>query len=162
MPAEPLLTDTWLTKHFSIAEMTQSQEAQRRGINNTPGPDIRRNLLYLALWLEDLRALMGHNPVLISSGYRSPALNKAVKGAKNSLHTKGLAADFTAPRFGTPLDVCRFIAGLEVLQFEELIYEGTWVHVGLASPNATRPARRVLTARFVRGRPTTYTTGLPK
>lgn len=162
MPDQALLTDRWLTTHFSLAELTDSLQAERRGINNTPSPDVRRNLLHLALWLEDLRALLGGVPILVSSGYRSPALNKAIKGAKNSLHMKGLAADFTAPRYGTPLDICRFIEGLQVLQFEELIYEGSWVHIGLAAPTATKPARRVLTARFVRGRPTTYSTGLPK
>jgi hypothetical protein len=162
MPDEALLTDLWLTKHFSVAELTDSQEAERRRIQNVPGPDARRNLLRLALWLEDLRALLGGMPILVSSGYRSLDLNTAIKGSKKSLHMQGLAADFTAPRFGSPLDVCRFIAGLEVLQFDELIYEGKWVHVGLAPESKPKPARRVLTARFVRGRPTTYTTGLPQ
>ncbi len=162
MPDTPLLTDRWLTQNFSLAELTDSLQAERRGISNTPAPDAKRNLLHLALWLEDLRALLGGAPILISSGYRSPALNTAIKGAKNSLHMKGLAADFTAPRYGTPLDICRFIESQHTLQFEELIYEGSWVHIGLAAPSVTQPARRVLTARFVRGRPTTYTTGLPK
>ena len=161
MPNAPLLTDTWLSPNFSLAELTASQEATRRGISNIPFAPERHNLGYLAQWLEDLRALMGSVPIIVSSGYRSKALNTAVKGSKNSLHMKGLAADFTAPRFGTPLQLCRLIESLTVLQFDELIYEGSWVHVGLAPPTVEKPSRRVLTARFVRGRPTTYSTGLP-
>jgi zinc D-Ala-D-Ala carboxypeptidase len=161
MDQSPAHHSLCLTKNFKLSEMTDSQEAARRGIDNTPSAEVMGNLLELANWLENLRRLIGNRAILISSGYRSPALNTAVKGSRKSKHMRGLAADFTAPTFGSPLGLCRFIADSPALAFDELIYEGTWVHVGLSDPPSTPTARRVLTARFVRGQQTTYAQGLP-
>jgi uncharacterized protein YcbK (DUF882 family) len=79
-----------------------SQTAARMGIDNTPTPEILKNLRIMAAKLEEIRSLLGV-PVLVSSGYRCPALNKAVGGSKGSAHLLGLAADITAPSFGTVL-----------------------------------------------------------
>lgn len=147
-----------LTPHFTLEELVASQTAARRGIDNTPGPDVLKNLGILAEGLERARALLGA-PMLISSGYRCPALNTAVGGARNSAHKSGLAADFIAPGYGTPIQVCRL---LEVhaaeIGFDQLIQEGTWVHIGFPAPNAA-PRREVLTANFGAGG-TTYSKGL--
>lgn len=155
----------WLSPNFSLAELTVSQTAARRGIDNTPRGEALDNLSLLAEWLERLRELLGGHPILVSSGFRSVALNTAVKGSRTSLHMFGLAADFTVPRYGSPLDVCRAIEAEKLLAFHELIYEGTWVHVGLSCPRGLRSGqlneRRVMTAEFVRGRRTTYSPGLP-
>jgi hypothetical protein len=119
-----------LSEHFTLDEMILSQTAARKGIDNTPSAEIVANLKVMAATLEEIRALLGA-PILISSGYRSPALNKAVGGSKKSAHMLGLAADFTAPGFGTVLQVAKKIAASDIA-FDQVIYEfGSWVHVGL-------------------------------
>jgi len=146
-----------LTDHFSLAEMTVSETAARKGIDNTPSPAIIKNLTRTAQLLERVRVLLGSKPILVSSGYRSPALNAAVGGSKTSAHMQGLAADFICPGFGTPLAICQRLDSLGV-EFDQLIQEGTWVHIGLAA-EGIKPRRQVLTARFS-SRGTTYGGGL--
>lgn len=147
-----------LTMHFTLAELTASQTAARRRIKNEPGAAAYSNLLRLAATLEEVRRLVGNRPVLVSSGYRCQELNAAIGGASNSAHTRGLAADFTVPAFGNPHLVCKLLLGCG-LRFDQLIYEGTWVHLGLA--DVGMPARgEVLTAVFNPGKPTGYLRGL--
>ena len=82
-----------LTKHFTLEEFTRSSTAKARGIDNTV-PDklipALRNLCERVL--EPLREQV-REPVIISSGYRSPALNRAVGGSNTSQHMKGEACD---------------------------------------------------------------------
>ena len=119
-----------LSEHFTLEEMILSQTAARKDIDNTPTPAIVANLRLTVATLEEIRTLLGV-PILVSSGYRSPALNKAVGGSKTSAHMQGLAADFTAPGFGTVLQVARKISASEIA-YDQLIYEfGSWVHIGL-------------------------------
>ncbi len=147
-----------LSPHFSLGEMTQSQAAVRAGISNTPSRTVLANMKRLAERLELVRAALGHRPILISSGYRSPRVNAIVGGAANSAHVKGLAADFTCPGFGAPEAVCRRIIESGIV-FDQLIYEGSWVHFGLT--DAELPARRqVLTAVFEPHQPVRYLKGL--
>ncbi|HXF44864.1 MAG TPA: D-Ala-D-Ala carboxypeptidase family metallohydrolase [Burkholderiaceae bacterium] len=153
------LTDGKLSAHFDLEEFLVSEIAARRGIDNTPTPEIVENLKRLALALEDVRMLLGH-PIYITSGYRCPALNVAVGGSATSAHPYGLAADFICPGFGAPLDICTAIAAAGIV-FDQLIHEfGRWVHFGLAI-GAAEPRRQVLTARFADGS-TLYEPGLLK
>ncbi|SIO50443.1 Peptidase M15 [Burkholderia sp. GAS332] len=146
-----------LTDHFTLDELTQSETAARRGIANTPSPAIVESLTRTAQTLEQVRTLLGSCPVLVSSGYRSPALNAAVGGSATSAHVQGLAADFFCPGFGSPLDICRKIAASGIA-FDQLIFEGTWVHLGLGVVGQ-KPRNQVLTAHFGGG-VTRYDTGL--
>ena len=134
-----------LSPHFSLAELVSSQVATRKGIDNAPAPAIVANLTRLAALLEQVRALVGA-PIAISSGYRSPALNKAVGGASNSAHVLGLAADIGTVKL-TPKALALLIRQSDIA-FDQLIYEGTWVHIGLS---AGAPRRQVLTAKFAGG-----------
>lgn len=121
-----------LSNHFSLDELVRSDTAKSRGIDNTPGPDHLRNLGTLVLRLEEVRALLG-KPMLISSGYRSPALNAAVGGSGTSDHAQGLAADFVSPQYGAVMDICRAIEASGI-KFDQLIFEQgatEWVHFGL-------------------------------
>jgi zinc D-Ala-D-Ala carboxypeptidase len=121
-----------LSEHFTLEELIISQTAARQGIDNTPSADIVRNLRKLAGMLEEVRSLLSGVPILVSSGYRCPELNKAVGGAKNSAHMDGLAADITAPAFGTVMQVARKIAASD-LAYDQVIHEyGAWVHIGIA------------------------------
>lgn len=142
-----------LTPHFSLAELTFSATAQRKQINNTPPPVIVQNLHLLAAGLEDVRTALGNLPLRINSGYRCPALNRAVGGARLSAHMSGHAADFVCPDFGSPLEIVRALAKSDIA-FDKLIQEGTWVHISFAPAGR----RQLLTAHFGAGG-TTYTVG---
>jgi hypothetical protein len=132
-----------LSRHFTLEELTASQTAARRGIDNTPPAAVVRNLRRLAALLERIRRLLGGVPIRVSSGYRCRALNAAVGGARASAHMAGLAADFTAPGYGSVLQVARRIAASS-LRYDQLIHEyGAWVHIGLAAPRR-KPRRRNL------------------
>lgn len=134
-----------LTEHFSLAELVASQVATRKGIDNKPGPAIVANLTRLAALLEQVRVLVGL-PITVSSGYRSPALNKAVGGAASSAHVLGLAADISTNKLA-PKALALLIRQSGIV-FDQLIYEGTWVHIALS---VGAPRRQVLTAKFAGG-----------
>lgn len=147
-----------LSPHFSLAELTVSNAGARAGLRNVPVGTALDNLTRLAQLLESVRALLHNAPILVSSGYRSPAVNNLVGGAHNSAHTRGLAADFIAPRFGTPRAICEAIRASSV-QFDQLIHEGTWVHIAAPAAGAV-PRREVLTAVFRGGMPPQYLRGI--
>ena len=116
-----------LTPHVTLAEMTRSSAAVRRGIDNAATPPVVASLTALCVHvLEPVRAQFGM--VAVTSGYRSPAVNKAIGGAKSSQHVMGEAADFTVPGESN-LDVCQWI--MRHLNYDQLIYEfgeAGWVH----------------------------------
>lgn len=119
---------TKLSKNFALEEMTASEIAARRGIDNTPPPDVVEKLRRTATLLEEVRMLLG-KPILITSGYRCPALNQAVGSKPTSAHLKGYAVDFFCPGFGTPLLVAKRILDSGIIKFDQLIHEHTWVHI---------------------------------
>jgi zinc D-Ala-D-Ala carboxypeptidase len=92
-----------LTKHFNLAEMCNSQTAARLGLDNTPSDDVVDKLRYTCAGLELIRLITGC-PIVVTSGYRSPAVNHAVGGKETSQHCRGEAADITAPAYGHPVD----------------------------------------------------------
>jgi zinc D-Ala-D-Ala carboxypeptidase len=134
-----------LTDHFSLEEFIVTQQ---RGIDNIVGlgTSVGSRLLETAKKLEEIRELLG-NPIIITSGYRSPALNKAVGGAPNSAHMYGAAVDFICPRFGTPYKICKLLEDCieEGFPIDQLIYEYTWVHVGFPIDEDKEPRRMLLT-----------------
>lgn len=119
-----------LSKHFSLEEMTVSQVAARRGIDNEPRGHVVARLMRLCTSiLEPIRIEFG--PVIITSGYRSPELNLAVGGAANSSHTFGAAADIILPQAN--LDVV-FDWVRKNLVCDQCIREfppGGWIHVAV-------------------------------
>ena len=134
---------TQLTAHFSLEEFTFSQEAARKGIDNTPPPELLPKLLILATKLEDVRNYLGGS-ILISSGYRSLALNRSLGSKDTSQHRLGEAVDFTCPRFGSPTNVFHHLVDSSI-EFDQLILEypnrnGGWVHISFSS----RSRRQVL------------------
>jgi hypothetical protein len=130
-----------LSSHFTLEELTFSEYAARNGLDNTPPAPVLENLKYLAERLEAVRALLGV-PLQITSGYRAPAVNAGIGGARDSQHCLGLAADFVAPQFGEPYWVARRIETAAV-QYDQLIHEfGRWAHVSFVRYN---PRRQSLT-----------------
>ena len=143
----------WTSKYFTLDEMTASNTAIRKGINNVPTGSAIQALAYTATRMDTVRALLGH-PIRVSSGYRSPALNKVIGGSNNSAHTLGYAVDFTCPGYGSPKDICKAIMAAKI-QYDQLIYEGTWVHISFDPKNRMQD----LTAVFGKGK-TTYLQGI--
>ena len=144
-----------LSPHFHLSEFTVSQEAARRGIDNTPPPAVIERLRQTAGHLELVRTILGGHPIILTSGFRCDELNAVIGGSPTSAHPRGDAADFICPRFGSPLAICRALAIQDDLPFDQLIEEGTWVHLGFAA-EGRRPRRQVLTKRPGSG----YQTGL--
>ena len=123
-------------KYFSIVELTASGEARRRGIDNTPPPEVKVKLNTLITRLLDpIRELWG-GPITVTSGFRCPVLNKAVKGVPSSQHVKGEAADITvgSPDKNRKLFELILSSGLE---FDQLIDERnySWIHVSYSVKN---------------------------
>jgi putative chitinase len=111
---------TQLSEHFTLAEFIRSDKARQLGNDNMPTPAHLANLKRTAAGFEKVRALLG-GPIKITSGYRNPAVNRAVGGTATSAHPMGLAGDFTHSSL-TPLQCARKIRDSD-LQFDQLILE---------------------------------------
>lgn len=136
-----------LTDNFMLSEFTASETAVRRGIDNTPPDYAINNLRKTAELLQMIRNKIG-KPITITSGFRSPKLNAQVGGAMNSDHTRGTAADFICPAFGTPKELAQKIISLGI-PFGQIILEGNWVHISTEPKSAVN---RILTAEFNNGK----------
>lgn len=130
-----------MTPHFTLAEFCRSGTAARRGIDNALPPELAPAALQTLEMLERIRKqlseIAGRDvPVLISSGYRCPALNLAIGSSSTSDHPKASAADWTAPAFGSPRQICAALAPLVgKLGIGQLIHEyGQWVHTSTRMP----------------------------
>jgi len=125
-----------ISKHLSLAEVTRSETAKRNGIDNKPTAEHLENFKLLAEKVfEPIRAHFGV-PIHISSGYRSAALNKLIKGSLSSQHCKGEAIDIDMDGSDSEITnkmVFDFI--VDNLDWDQIIHEfGTdsnpdWVHV---------------------------------
>lgn len=135
-----------LSPHFTLEELTVSQEADRRGLDNDPPQDVIDNLYWLAQQLEIVRADLGGHAIVVLSGYRSAEVNRAVGGSVTSAHMRGLAADFVCPGFGSPLEICQRIGHAQHVSYDQLIHEYSWVHLGYAEPG-TAGRRQLMTKR---------------
>jgi D-alanyl-D-alanine dipeptidase len=123
-----------LSENLSVAEFSRSDTAKRRGIDNTPkaihleaAKELAKNIF------QPIREHF-NSPIFISSGYRSEALNKAIKGSATSQHSKGEAIDIDMDGRKGPTNAEVFTYIRENLNFDQLIWEfGTktnpdWVH----------------------------------
>lgn len=142
-----------LSNNFTLEQLTFSETAVRRGIDNTPTEEQIVNLTELAQGLERVQLLLGF-PLHINSAFRSAKLNSAIGGSTHSAHMDGYAADFTCAQFGSPLEVCKAISVSEI-SFDQVIQEGTWVHFSVEP----RMRKELLTAHFAGGK-VTYSVGL--
>lgn len=126
-----------LSPHFGLDEMTASQYAARRGIDNTPDAVAFANLRTTATGMEMVREALGNNPISISSAYRSPRVNKAIGGVATSQHCEGKAVDFKCPAFGTPRDIVAALKKTKI-KYDQLILEfwsggqTGWVHISFS------------------------------
>ena len=134
------MTPNYISPHFTLDEFTLSQTAERQGIDNTPPGPIIDSLRRTAQGLEGVRVRLGGCPLIISSGYRCPTLNAMVGGSAKSQHMTGEAADFTAPRFGTPRQIVDALADSGI-EYDQVILEfGRWVHISFVQHGARHQA----------------------
>lgn len=123
-------------RYFKLEEFLTSSTARQKSIENSPSWEIIEHLTELALFLDDLREAWGSG-IKITSGFRNEALNKAVGGAKNSVHRIGYAADLQ-PVNGKMKEFVAFIERwLKNKNYDQLLIETkgktSWVHIGLWS-----------------------------
>lgn len=128
-------------KYFTIKELCKSTTAKQLGIDNSPNSEIVSNLEQLIdNILDPLRERFG-KPIYVNSGYRCPALNKAVNGSKTSHHVKGLAADITGGSVAKNKILFNLIQELD-LPYDQLIDEKnySWIHVSFS----LKPRKQIL------------------
>ena len=125
-----------LSNNFSLSEFTDSNTAERRGIDNSPTAEHIHNMVALCEnVLQPLRERIGKS-IRVSSGYRSEALNDAIGGSKTSEHSKGMAADIKLIVNGENQSQILYNTILAMdIPFRQMIWEfgdddtPNWVHI---------------------------------
>lgn len=146
-----------LSEHLDLSEVTRSDMAKRKGVNNMPTPEHIENFKKLAENIfEPIRKHFGV-PIMISSGYRSKELNTAIGGASSSQHLLGQAIDIDMD--GTKNGVTNKMVFDYIkanLNFDQLIneFDYSWVHVSYNPSGKQR--KQILNAVKVGGK-TSYT-----
>lgn len=114
--------------NFKLSELIHSDKANQYNINNMPDINSLDNLLDLIHFcLQPVRDKIG-KPMIITSGFRCPEVNKLVGGKTNSQHLKGQAADFIIKGM-TPQQIIFKIATMGI-EYDQLINEyDKWVHI---------------------------------
>ena len=132
-----------LSPNFTLDELTASQTAARKGLDNTPNATEVANLVRVAALLEEVRALL-NKPILINSGFRSKAVNDAVGSRDTSQHRLGCAADIRVPGM-TPREVVEACIAANI-GYDQIIEEfGSWTHISVPNTASTAPRRQALT-----------------
>ena len=123
-----------LSPHFTLAELTHTDH---RSLDNSPTQIEISNLQRLAQFLETVKTTLGGKPVMISSAFRSKAVNDAVGSKDTSSHRLGLAADFKVP--GMAPDAV--VRALFALPYDQIIREyDAWTHISISD----KPRRQAL------------------
>lgn len=145
-----------LSKNLILKEVTKSNTAKRKGISNKPTQQHLQNLKILAENLfQPIRDHFGQ-PIYISSGYRSKALNKAIGGSPRSQHCKGEAIDIDNDFKNTVSNNEVFIFVKDNLEFDQLIWEkGTeenpdWVHISYKSKGNRNQILRLKDGKYTK------------
>ena len=129
-----------LSKNFTLSEITKSNTAKRLGIKNAPDKEHLNNMQILIRDLiQPMRDALG--PIRISSGYRSPALNRAIGGSSKSQHCKGQAVDIQFFKKGEMCnkEIYDWVIKEEI-EFDQMIneFDYAWIHISLKSNGKNR------------------------
>lgn len=132
-----------LSKHFSLEEAIFSETAEAKKLDNTPSMAVLERMKFTAAKMELVRELLENKPIRVTSWYRGAEVNKAIGGVPGSQHSLGQAVDFKCLHFGSPRDICLMLRKYkDVLQYDQLILEPTWVHISFTP---THPRMKELT-----------------
>lgn len=129
-----------LSKNFTLSEFTRSETAARKGIDNIPSKgDIENIERLVRKILQPMRSALG--PIRITSGYRSPELNRAIGGSLKSQHCNGEAADIQIFKGGVMNNrrLYDYIIGQNI-EFDQMIneFDFSWIHISLKRDNNRR------------------------
>jgi hypothetical protein len=140
-----------LSPNFTLEELTVSEIAARRGLDNTPNATEVANLVRVAELLEQIRALLG-KPILINSAFRSKPVNDAVGSRDTSQHRLGCAADIRVPGM-TPKQVVQACIDAKI-PFDQAIEEfDSWTHISVPNTKEQQPRRQALVINKAGTRP---------
>lgn len=131
-----------LSPNFTLEELTASEVAQRKGLDNTPNATETANLVRTAELLEQVRALL-NKPILVNSAFRSKPVNDSVGSKDTSQHRIGCAADIRVPGMTPKQVVQACIDG--GIPFDQIIEEfGSWTHISVPNTKDTAPRKQAL------------------
>lgn len=141
-----------MAKYFTYSEFIKSETAKKLNIDNTPTEEyIQDNILELMRIMDKIREnwteyctlnYFPHPEIIINSGYRCNALNKAVGGSETSAHRIGSAVDFEAKN-GHNSDLFKVVQKTlydEWIMWDQLIdeHDGAWIHLGLKTKDGIK------------------------
>ena len=130
-----------LSPNFTLEELTHSDLASRKGIDNSPGMLASANLVRLAHLLEQIRKCL-NKPITINSGFRCKALNDALGSNDKSQHLIGCAADIRVSGM-TPDEIVKAIIQSDI-QFDQMIREfDSWVHISVTNRAEDTPRNQI-------------------
>lgn len=129
------------SQYFDLAQFTRSDKATAKKINNDPSAEHQKHLDELVSKILHPFRVFLDKPIIVTSGYRSPALNAAIpRSSKTSAHSHGYAADIKCPGYEKG-DVRKLAIALRDwlkandIKYDQLIYEfsggAKWVHIGI-------------------------------
>jgi len=134
-----------LSKNFTLAEITHSNTAKRLGIKNEPNKKHLQNIQKLITGVvQPLRSAIG--PIRVSSGYRSPALNRAIGGSSKSQHCRGQALDLQYWQGGKMNNKAIYDWIIDNnIDFDQMIneFDFSWIHISF---NEEKNRKQVLEA----------------
>jgi zinc D-Ala-D-Ala carboxypeptidase len=140
-----------LSPNFTLEELTVSEIAARRNLDNTPNATEVANLVRTAELLEQVRALLG-KPILVNSAFRSKPVNDAVGSRDTSQHRLGCAADIRVPGL-TPKQVVQACIDANI-PFDQIIEEfNSWTHISVPNTKDQQPRRQALVINKAGTRP---------
>lgn len=129
---------------MTLLELAHSNTALRLGIDNTIPASLTDNAAKTLAMLDRIKQFLG-KPLVLNSGYRCLELNKVIGSKDTSDHVKALACDFVVPGVSTFTVAKKLALAMEELGIGQLIYEHTWIHVGIPTPS--KIINRILTVQ---------------
>ena len=122
-----------LSKNFTLSELTRSSTAKRKGIKNEPTEAHKKNLQRIVTEiLQPMRDELG--PIRVTSGYRSPKLNRSIGGSTKSQHCKGQAVDIEFWDKGVMKNKVIYDYIVQNgIEFDQMIneFDFSWIHISL-------------------------------